>query len=55
LGNAGGYGGETDGISKEVLVTVDVIAEIPVWGVNKSLNVIVSTVIAVYTLMGKAD
>ena len=45
-------GHETDGVSKEVLGTADVIAEIPMWGVNKSLNVIVSAGIAGYWLMG---
>jgi tRNA G18 (ribose-2'-O)-methylase SpoU len=41
-------GHETDGVAKEVLDTADVIAEIPMWGVNKSLNVIVSAAIAAY-------
>lgn len=44
-------GHETDGVSKEVLDLADVIAEIPMWGVNKSLNVIVSAAIAIYKLV----
>lgn len=35
-------GNETTGISKEVLKLCDSIAEIPMFGVNKSLNVIIS-------------
>lgn len=35
-------GHESDGVSKEALKLADDIAEIPMWGVNKSLNVIVS-------------
>ena len=41
-------GHETDGVSKEVLKIVDYIAEIPMWGVNVSLNVIISTAIVAY-------
>jgi 23S rRNA (guanosine2251-2'-O)-methyltransferase len=41
-------GHETDGVSKEVLELVDYIAEIPMWGVNVSLNVIISTAIVTY-------
>jgi tRNA G18 (ribose-2'-O)-methylase SpoU len=47
-------GHETDGVSKEVLDMADMIAEIPMWGVNKSLNVIVSAAIAVYGIQ-KSD
>lgn len=35
-------GHESDGVSKEVLDIADQTVEIPMWGVNKSLNVIVS-------------
>lgn len=35
-------GNETSGVSKEVLKASDYIAEIPMFGVNKSLNVIIS-------------
>jgi tRNA G18 (ribose-2'-O)-methylase SpoU len=41
-------GNETDGCSKETLKICDAIAEIPMWGVNKSLNVIVSLSIVSY-------
>lgn len=41
-------GHESDGVSKDVLKIADHIAEIPMWGVNKSLNVIVSLGIVVY-------
>jgi 23S rRNA (guanosine2251-2'-O)-methyltransferase len=45
-------GHETDGVCKEALDMADVIVEIPMWGVNKSLNVIVSTAIAAYKILG---
>jgi tRNA G18 (ribose-2'-O)-methylase SpoU len=45
-------GHETDGVSKEALDLADVIVEIPMWGVNQSLNVIVSTAIALYKIIG---
>lgn len=41
-------GHETDGISAEVLEKCDYIAEIPMWGVNVSLNVMVSLGIMLY-------
>jgi len=41
-------GHETDGVSKEVLDYVDHIVELPLWGVNKSLNVVVSLGIVLY-------
>ncbi|MBI2031972.1 MAG: TrmH family RNA methyltransferase [Candidatus Levybacteria bacterium] len=41
-------GHETIGVSKEVLDIADHIAEIPMWGVNKSLNVIVSLGIVLF-------
>ena len=44
-------GHETEGVTKEVLDLVDVIVEIPMWGVNKSLNVVVSTAIALYKIL----
>jgi len=44
-------GNETTGVSKEVLEIVDQIVEIPMWGVNKSLNVIVSLGIVLYEAM----
>ncbi|MBI2028938.1 hypothetical protein HYT02_00830 [Candidatus Gottesmanbacteria bacterium] len=41
-------GHETEGISKEVLSLADHIVEIPMYGVNKSLNVMVSLAIVSY-------
>lgn len=41
-------GHESGGVSKDALKMADHIAEIPMWGVNKSLNVIVSLGIVVY-------
>ena len=41
-------GNETDGCSKKTLKACDQIAEIPMWGVNKSLNVIISLGIVTY-------
>lgn len=46
-------GHESDGISKEVLEMADVIVEIPMFGVNKSLNVMVSLGIVLYEAIGK--
>jgi len=44
-------GHETDGVAKEVLATADAIVEIPMWGVNKSLNVTASCGIVLYEVM----
>lgn len=44
-------GNETSGISQEVLDVVDEIVEIPMWGVNKSLNVMVSLGIVLFEAM----
>lgn len=41
-------GNETYGVLSETLSQVDQIVEIPMWGVNKSLNVIVSAAIVSY-------
>lgn len=41
-------GNETFGITKKTLDEVDQIVEIPMWGINKSLNVIVSCAIVGY-------
>lgn len=41
-------GNETSGILPETLAQADQIAEIPMWGINKSLNVIVSAAIVSY-------
>lgn len=44
-------GNETYGVSKEVLDMADTIVELPMWGVNKSLNVMVSMGIVLYEIM----
>jgi len=44
-------GNETNGISKEVLVQVDTIVELPMFGINTSLNVMVSTGIILYDIL----
>lgn len=44
-------GHESEGVSKEVLDIVDQIVELPMWGVNKSLNVMVSLGIVLYKVM----
>lgn len=46
-------GNETTGVSEEVLRLCDFIAEIPMWGVNKSLNVIISLGIVSYFAVNK--
>lgn len=46
-------GHETTGVSKEVLKICDQIVEIPMWGVNKSLNVVVSLGIVLFKAMEK--
>lgn len=45
-------GNETFGLSKQTLSLVDQIVEIPMWGINKSLNVIVSAAIVSYYAVG---
>lgn len=44
-------GHETTGVSKEVLDIVDGILEIPMWGINISLNVMVSLGIVLFEVM----
>lgn len=46
-------GNETTGISKEVLALCDAVVEIPMFGVNKSLNVMVSLGIVLYKIFEK--
>ncbi len=46
-------GHETDGVSKEALEASDYIAEMPMWGINISLNVMVSLGIMLYKVMEK--
>jgi len=45
-------GNETYGVLPETLKLVDQIVEIPMWGINKSLNVIVSAAIVGYFAAG---
>ena len=47
-------GHETRGVSEDALLFSDEIIEIPMWGVNKSLNVMVSLGIVLYEVMEKA-
>lgn len=44
-------GHETDGISEQVLAVADTIVSLPMWGVNISLNVMVSLGIVLYQVM----
>lgn len=44
-------GHETTGVSKEVLDMADMIVEMPMWGINTSLNVMVSCGIILYEVM----
>jgi 23S rRNA (guanosine2251-2'-O)-methyltransferase len=48
-------GHETTGVSREVLDMCDQIVEIPMWGVNKSLNVMVSLGIVLFKVMEKCQ
>lgn len=44
-------GHETDGVSEEVLNVADLIVEIPMYGVNRSLNVHVAAAVVIYKLL----
>ena len=44
-------GNETSGVSREALAISDQIVEIPMFGVNKSLNVMVSLAIVLYKVL----
>lgn len=48
-------GHESDGVSKEVLEISDAIVELPMFGVNISLNVMVSLGIVLYEVIEKAQ
>jgi 23S rRNA (guanosine2251-2'-O)-methyltransferase len=48
-------GNETSGVSKEVLDAADMIVEMPMWGINKSLNVMVSAGIILYEIMKQKE
>lgn len=47
-------GHESDGVSPQALSQADNIIEIPMWGINKSLNVMVSLGIVLFEAMSKA-
>ena len=44
-------GHESDGVSEEAMRASDGIVEIPMWGVNKSMNVMVSLAIVLFEVM----
>jgi tRNA G18 (ribose-2'-O)-methylase SpoU len=48
-------GHESFGVSKEVLDASDLIVEMPMWGINTSLNVMVSCGIILYEIMKKIE
>lgn len=48
-------GHETTGVSKAVLDRADLIVEMPMWGINTSLNVMVSCGIILYEIMKQRD
>ncbi|MBP9691076.1 hypothetical protein KBD81_03285 [Candidatus Woesebacteria bacterium] len=48
-------GNETFGVLPETLAAVDHIVEIPMWGINKSLNVIVSAGIVAYFAINQLE
>lgn len=48
-------GNETNGVSKEVLDIADLVVEMPMWGVNVSLNVMVSCGIILYEIMKQKE
>ncbi len=47
------FGNETYGVLPETLKLADKIVEIPMWGINRSLNVIVSAAIVSYFVVNK--
>ncbi len=49
------FGNETYGVLPETLKMVDGIVEIPMWGINKSLNVIVSAAIVSYHVVNSIE
>jgi tRNA G18 (ribose-2'-O)-methylase SpoU len=48
-------GNETSGITSDVLDASDLIVEMPMWGINTSLNVMVSAGIILYEIMKQHD
>jgi len=49
------FGNETYGVTEETLKLADFIVEIPMYGINKSLNVIVSAAIVSYWIVAHQD
>jgi 23S rRNA (guanosine2251-2'-O)-methyltransferase len=48
-------GNETFGVTKEVIEKANLVVELPMYGVNKSLNVVVSTGIVLYEIRRKLN
>lgn len=48
-------GHETRGLSQKTLKECDAIAEIPMWGVNKSMNVVMSLGVVLFRAMGEMN
>lgn len=48
-------GNETTGVGRDVLEISDMIVELPMWGINKSLNVMVSCGIILYEIMKRHE
>lgn len=48
-------GHESEGVSQDVMEQSDVIVELPMWGVNKSLNVMVSLGIVLYEVVKRSS
>jgi tRNA G18 (ribose-2'-O)-methylase SpoU len=46
-------GHESAGVSRETMAACDGIVEIPMWGVNKSMNVMVSLAVVLFKVMEK--
>jgi tRNA (guanosine-2'-O-)-methyltransferase len=48
-------GNETEGVNKRVMEMVDGVVEIPMYGVNSSLNVLVAASIVSYHAASRMD
>jgi 23S rRNA (guanosine2251-2'-O)-methyltransferase len=46
-------GSETEGVSPEILKLVDQTVEIPMYGINKSLNVLIATAVVSFSALSK--
>lgn len=44
-------GHETDGVAQDTMESSDALVEIPMWGVNKSMNVMVSLAVVMFEVM----